>query len=323
MEVLPSQLEPFADRLADMFGPEERDRILATMTLRKRVGVFRNPLLQSAEQERDTAAELQPLPNLPDFFWAPAAARERLVSSGPVVAGGLYLLNPSSYLAPLLLAPTPEEEVLDLAAAPGGKTLVMAALMQNRGRIAAVESVRPRFHRMRANLARCGVTLVQTYLDDGRRIGGKVPQRFDRVLLDAPCSSEARIRLDQPTSYQHWSPRKVRETARKQRGLIRSGFAALKPGGSLLYCTCAFAPEENELVVQHLLDSESAARVLPLAQAVAARRHTTDPAAPGWCSGLLHWRGRALDGSISGAVRLLPDDLWDGFFCCLIRKEPQ
>ena len=108
--------------------------------------------------------------------------------------GAIYIQNPSSYFAVKTLAPVLDEEVLDLAAAPGGKTLAMAARMQNTGRIAAVEPIRGRFHRMQANLRRCGVTNVQFYQRDGRGVGRAVPDRFDRVLLDAPCSSESRMR---------------------------------------------------------------------------------------------------------------------------------
>ena len=109
-----------------------------------------------------------------------------------------------------------DEEVLDLAAAPGGKTLAIAALMNNTGRIAAVEPIRGRFHRMQANLRRCGVSNVQFYQRDGRSVGRLVPERFDRVLLDAPCSSESRMRWLDQQSFEQWSLRKIRETQRKQ-----------------------------------------------------------------------------------------------------------
>ena len=101
--------------------------------------------------------------------------------------------------------------------------------------------------------------MLSSISTDGRSIGRKVPERFDRVLLDSPCSSESRIRLDDPSTYQHWSPRKTREMVRKQRGLIRSAYLALKPGGELVYCTCAFSVEENEQVVDYLLRREPAA----------------------------------------------------------------
>jgi 16S rRNA (cytosine1407-C5)-methyltransferase len=201
--------------------------------------------------------------------------------------------------------------VLDLAAAPGGKTLQLAAAMENQGRIAAVEPVKGRFHRLRANLDRCGVTIAALYLADGRAIGAKVPGRFDRVLLDAPCSSEARIRLDAPATYEHWKLRKIRECARKQQRLLLSAFDALKPDGQLLYSTCAFAPEENERVVAYLLERRPAADVLPLAL----------PTAVPAVEGLTSWHGKPIDGRLSAARRIVPDDVWDGFFLCLLTRR--
>jgi 16S rRNA (cytosine1407-C5)-methyltransferase len=251
-----------------------------------------------------------PFDGLPGCFLASAGDRDALMRSDATLAGSLYPQNPSSVLAARVLAPEPEEEVLDLAAAPGGKTLQMAALMANTGRIAAVEPVKARFHRMRANLARCGVANVQFYQADGRGVGRKVPGRFDRVLLDAPCSSESRIRLGDPSSYAHWKPRKVRECARKQRALILSAFTALRPGGRLLYCTCSFAPEENELVVAHLLREAPEADVVPIEL----------PAAPA-VAALGSWEGTALDERIGLARRIVPDEVWDGFFLCLLRRR--
>jgi 16S rRNA (cytosine1407-C5)-methyltransferase len=232
------------------------------------------------------------------------------MDSESVRKGDIYPINPSSVLAVLALAPQPDEEVLDLAAAPGGKTLLMAAAMENRGRIAAVEPVKSRFHRMRANLDRCGVRNVEFYLSDGRGVGRKVGERFDAVLLDAPCSSEARFRLDDPTSYAHWKPRKIREVGRKQKALLRSAFNALKPGGRMIYCTCAFAPEENEIPLDYLLRREAAARL-----------ESISVVCPQFIPGLTRWRAKDLHSDLRRAVRVLPDELWDGFFICKIVKR--
>lgn len=305
MTDMPTALEALEGRLVTIYGEAPARKIVLSMTQPKRETYWVNSLKPACP-----LAGHEPLDGLPGCFLAPVGDRDSLMRAGATQEGCLYPLNPSSVLAARVLAPEPEEEVLDLAAAPGGKTLQMAALMENTGRIAAVEPVKARFHRMRANLARCGVVNVQFYQADGRGVGRKVPGRFDRVLLDAPCSSESRIRLDDPSTYAHWKPRKVRECARKQRALILSAFHALRPGGRLLYCTCSFAPEENELVVAHLLREAPEADVLPIAL----------PAAPA-VAALESWEGAPLDERIGLARRILPDDVWDGFFLCLLRRR--
>ena len=123
----------------------------------------------------------------------------------------------------------PEESVLDLAA--GGKTLQMACMMNNQGALSAVEPVKNRFFKLKANLEQQGASFVKTYLTDGRTVGGKCPERFDRVLLDAPCSSESRFTQLNPDSWSHWSIKKVKEVARKQKKLLMSALYSLKPGG--------------------------------------------------------------------------------------------
>lgn len=303
MTELPRSLEALLARLQETYDEATAAQIFETFRAPKDTAFILNPLVAAPFDN-----PCEPVPGLEGCFLVPPAERASLLADPAVTAGHVYPINPSSVLAANALTVDESMEVLDLAAAPGGKTLLLAIAMNNRGRIAAVEAVKGRFHRMRANLERCGVRNVQAYLADGRSIGRKVPERFDRVLLDAPCSSEARIRLDDPGSYAHWKPRKVKEAARKQRGLIRSAFAALKPRGELLYCTCSFAPEECELIVDYLLNAEPAARLLPL-------NHT-----PGR-SGLRSWAGRDLKDSLDGCRRILPDGTYDGFFLARIGKD--
>jgi 16S rRNA (cytosine1407-C5)-methyltransferase len=214
-------------------------------------------------------------------------------------------------LAAVVLDPQPGEEVLDLAAAPGGKTLHMAARMHNQGRIGAVEAIRERFFKLRKLLDVYGATMVQTYLADGRTIGRKTPERFDRVLLDAPCSCEARFDPREPDSWRYWSPRKIKESARKQKGLLRSAADCLKPGGSLLYCTCTFAPEENELIVASLLEEQGdALEVVPI----------TCPL-PNVQPGLVEWEGRSLRADLARSLRILPNAWMDAAYLCKLVKH--
>jgi 16S rRNA (cytosine1407-C5)-methyltransferase len=236
--------------------------------------------------------------------------RRQLTDSAAFSEGRIYIQGLSSMLAPLVLDPRPGETVLDLAAAPGGKTLQMAAMMENRGRISAVESVRGRFFRLKANLERHGATLVRGYLMDGRAVGAKVPERFDRVLLDAPCSSEARFTTRDKASWAHWSLKKVKESARKQKRLLDSAIRSLKPGGTLLYCTCSFAPEENEMILDgQLRRYQGQLSIEPLELPLDNIQH-----------GLVEWRGKTLNEDLVGAVRILPTSEMDGFFLCRLRK---
>ena len=283
----------FTARLTLEYGDEDAQTVLSSMRARKQASYWVNPL---RDGELPTLGD--PVAGLDDVY-STADARDALVRHPAATTGRIYLVNPSSVLAVVALDPQPEETVLDLAAAPGGKTLIAAARMRNTGTITAVDPIKSRYYRMRANLARCGVTNVRCKLDDGRKMGRRMPATFDRVLLDAPCSSEARFRADEPATFAHWSPRKVRETTRKQRGLIRAAFGCLKPGGTLVYCTCSFGRKENEGIVEYLTKREPMARIAPLAWpdlAVAAA------------------------GNIDGTVRIRPDATFDGFYIARLTK---
>lgn len=304
----------FLDRLEEIHG-ERLHQVVVSFDTAKRPCLWLNPILADPAVTlialRELHIELEPLEWMTGVYLARGRDREILVHSALFERGEIYLQNPSSLLAPRLLAPRPGEEILDLAAAPGGKTIQLAVMMEGRGRLAAVESVKTRFFRMQANLRRAGVSNVVCYLMDGRSVGRKTPGRFHRVLLDAPCSSEGRFRAGEPRSFRHWSMHKVRDSARKQRRLILSGLEALQSGGRLLYCTCSFSPEENELVIQHALDrlgEEVDVSVLDLPMTNSLR-------------GLTQWQGKVLDPRLENAVRVLPDEAYDGFFLCLLEKR--
>lgn len=314
----------FTERLTQIFGEPTAERVIASMSAPKAIALWENPLAQvrgTAVSVAQLCADLQLAPAtpvssaLPGCWQVPPEQRDAIMRHEAVSEGDIYPINPSSLFAARALDVQPGDEVLDLAAAPGGKSLVLAAALSANGsasgRLALVEPVKPRFFRLRANMERCGVLQADYYQRDGRGVGVAVGERFDRVLLDAPCSSESRFHTSEPSSFTHWSLRKVRECSRKQKSLLRSAYRALKPGGTLVYCTCSFAPEENEKIVASLLKREESAQLMPVAVPADMAERVQ--------SGLTQWEKRSFE--CAAALRVLPDTLWDGFFMAKIEKR--
>lgn len=310
---LPFPLD-FLRRFRELIPPQDVEEYLATFRAERRVAFRANTLKVHYDELEDELQRLgilfERVTWLPEAYLAAPEKRESLVNCPAFLEGRIYVQDLSSMLAVHVLDPQPGEEILDLAAAPGGKTCHIAARMNNQGRIAAVEVIPQRLYKLVANLQRAGVTIAKTYLTDGRTVGKKTPDRFDRVLLDAPCSSEARFDAYDPASWSHWSLRKIAECTRKQKGLLHSALQAVRPGGVVLYCTCSFAPEENEGVVDHVVRRwERTVEVEPL-----------EISLPNARPGLTTWQGRQFDPSTQLACRILPTDEMHGFFLCRLRK---
>lgn len=174
-----------------------------------------------------------------------------LAELGSFRDGWFYVQDPSTLLAPRLLDPQPGETVLDLCAAPGGKTTFVAQLMENRGRVVAQDSELARLSLVRENCERLGVTCVTA----SRATEVVIPElnaTFDRVLVDAPCSNTGvmRRRVDVRWRARPEELARLRET---QSRLLERAFDLLKPGGRLVYSTCSIEPEENGETVRALL----------------------------------------------------------------------
>ncbi len=298
-----------------------------------------NGVLQSFSQPRQPACRVNPLvaqdPGLAarleemgaervdpgglgrDVAWTlPAASRASLLRDTAVSSGALVPQNVSSMLPVAILDPRPGERVLDLAAAPGLKTLQIAAMMSAQapdgfqGELAAVEIVRKRFFRMRAFLKNHGAHFVRTFLKDGTRVARHRPDYFDRVLLDAPCTTEGRFVAGNDATIRYWSVRKINEMVHRQRRLAESAVRCLKPGGVLVYSTCTTAPEENEGLVSWLLDQFVGELEIEDVNISGSWRQ---PVVAGWS-------GQQYPVEVQRAVRVWPDATREAFFVCRMRK---
>jgi NOL1/NOP2/sun family putative RNA methylase len=176
--------------------------------------------------------------------------------------GHYYIQDLSSCMAVDALDVAEGQTVLDVAAAPGGKTTFIAQKMKNTGAIIALEPNGRRARSMSFNIARCGVYNTCIFSMDGLQ-AGNFEMKFDRVLLDAPCSCEGVIAKDVARKTSH-TPQDVDYCSRMQDRLIEAAARLVKPAGILVYSTCSFAPEENEIVVDGLLKKFSNITVEPL-----------------------------------------------------------
>ncbi|MDR0454085.1 MAG: hypothetical protein LBH05_04655 [Deferribacteraceae bacterium] len=179
--------------------------------------------------------------------------------------GGIYILNPSSVLpAAILNSLMPDNPViLDMSAAPGGKTVILSDLTERNGLIAANEPSASRLKALHFNLEKYGAWNVKTMQYDGRILPKYYADTFDGVLLDAPCSHENQMLLNKKIN-SRWSLKYVNEMSALQKSLILAAFDCLRQDGSLVYSTCTFSPEENEGVILHLLDNRDNAELINL-----------------------------------------------------------
>lgn len=250
------------------------------------------------------------VPWLDNGFILKGEQRE-LTASDIYNEGYLYIQSLSSMIPALVLEPQKDEKILDLTAAPGSKTTQMAAMMENTGEILANDASRVRLYKLAANLKIQGITNTKIAHRNGQKLWQEYPEKFDKALVDVPCSLEGRFLASYPKSYIDWTPKKVRILASLQKFLLRSAISATKPGGVIVYSTCTLEPEENEEVIDWLLKKEGTAiEILDINIDI-----------PGKVSGFSKFAKKSFDPSIEKTVRVLPSETMEGFFIAKIKKN--
>lgn len=213
--------------------------------------------------------QLTPVPWCSEGFWISREDESLPLGSVAEHLSGLFYIQEASSMLPVtaLFDAQPEvTAVMDMAAAPGSKTTQIAARMNNQGLILANEFSASRVKVLHANISRCGVSNSALTHFDARVFGPALPEQFDAILLDAPCSGEGVMRKD-ADALKNWSLASTEEIAATQRDLLDSAFHALKPGGTLVYSTCTLNQIENQQVIAWLLQRyPDAVEVMPLDQ---------------------------------------------------------
>lgn len=189
--------------------------------------------------------------------------KERL-SLHPYYYGGVYYLQEPCAMAPASFLPVkPGDKVLDLCAAPGGKTTALAGKLEGKGLLVANDISISRCKALLKNLELAGAGNVMVTCENPARLLKTFAGYFDCILVDAPCSGEGMFRRE-PSMAEGWSREKVEEYSRIQKELVRQAAKMLRPGGYLLYSTCTYSPEENEQVAEILLPDGFVLRELPV-----------------------------------------------------------
>lgn len=238
--------------------------------------------------------------------------------------GKIYLQSIASMLPVLVLAPESGETILDVCAAPGSKTTQLAMMMKNQGNIFAIEQNQIRYDKLMHNCKLQWATIVEWIKMDARHwlaetsgnivvVDDFADVEFDRILLDAPCSAEGRISLDNEKTYGFWSLDNIQKKSELQWELLEVAFSRLKKGGTLVYSTCTLAPEENEWVISEFLLSHDDVVLDPINIGLTEKAW--------WKNGLSSFgKNTNYPDTLSQAVRILPSDETEWFFMVKLRK---
>jgi 16S rRNA (cytosine967-C5)-methyltransferase len=248
----------YVKRIASLVGEGEAESLLKSFLVRPKISVRVNVLkasvsevLRKLEAEGKRPEVSKVIPTVIKFDGPYNFDRSELFRSGKIV-----IQEEPAALASIVLNPRPGEVVVDLAAAPGGKTEHMGELMENRGMIHAFDIDPKRMKRLEELVRRAGISIVKTYLRDGREASRILGEEVaDRVLVDAPCTSDGTLAKNPDLRWRLFEE-EVPKFAQLQYELIKSALKLVKPGGYVLYTTCTLLPEENEEVVKKILKKE-------------------------------------------------------------------
>jgi NOL1/NOP2/sun family putative RNA methylase len=259
-----------------------------------------------------TVADVRAALDEADIGYAPVDWHDRVFvlpedspgANWPYFHGWIHGQEEVSAVPATVLDPRPGERVWDACAAPGSKATQLAALMDDRGEVVATDNNLGRISALRTNTERLGATSIAVTHGDARNhslkpFGGET---YDRALVDVPCSCEGTIRKN-PDAFDEWTLSHVRGIAGVQKDILARAVQATDAGGTVVYSTCTFAPEENEAVLDHVLseeDCELRAFDLPLDHR----------------PGVTEWEGETYDPSVELAKRIYPHhNDTGGFFC--------
>lgn len=309
----------YISRLSKILGVRSAEaESLASIRLQGSIRINAlSPLSADEIKQRldDFGAELEPIEWCPGAFHL-LSDKHTLAESELFQDGHIYIQNASSLIPALVMSPQAGERILDVCAAPGGKTVHIQALAGGGAEIIANDAMEPRlkkleevlttFHVNNAKITNFQGQFIDRHMDE---MGG---EQFDRILLDAQCSGEGMLDVSHPGALRFWSVERVIKMGYLQQKMLTAAWKVLKPGGVLVYSTCTFGPEENEAPIARLLKHNADAKV-----------EAIDLAIEGRMPGLKSWADQRFPEDLANAIRVRPSAFLEGFFVCRLRKGGQ
>jgi 16S rRNA (cytosine1407-C5)-methyltransferase len=277
-----------------------------------RINTLRGSRTNTLDRLKKSGWSGAPYDWMPDGYSIESSLTE--IRDSPLISEGMiYIQNAASWLPVIALEPRANEDILDVCAAPGGKTSHIAAVTNNRARIWANDNSRPRLAKLRANMDRLGAKAERYTLYDAAMLARKLAgQQFDKILLDAPCSGEGLMNLDNDADFASWSIAHIKRLEKLQKRILLQSWQLLKPGGTLVYSTCTMAPEENEAVIDYLLRKREDAQTQPF-----------EVKMPNRVPAVSAWNGKSFNPETNKVMRLVPSDYIEAFFVAKLKKVAQ
>lgn len=256
--------EKFKERMKLLLGGEYEE-FLKALEQERYQALRVNPMKMDREEFlRKAPFSLAPVPWEENGFYYKKEETPQQPGKHPWHEAGVYYIQePSAMSAVPFLEARPEERILDLCAAPGGKSTQIAAAMRGEGLLICNEIHPARAAILSENIERMGVRNALVLNETPDRLADRFPGFFDRILVDAPCSGEGMFRKNEAAG-EEWSPENVQMCAERQREILEYAYQMLRPGGRLCYSTCTFAPAENEGSIGWLLKKHPDMHVLPV-----------------------------------------------------------
>ena len=283
------------DLLIEQYGEEISAKIENRYKVQRPVTLRANNLKTSLEKVKEKLDEAQI--EYETISWYEKAliiknVREEEIRKLEIYENGeIYLQSLSSMLPPIILEPKAGENILDMTAAPGGKTTEIAALTENKAYITACEKNKIRAERLKFNLQNQGVKSANIMVEDARKLSDYFS--FDKILLDAPCSGRGKENIFD----KNFSKELVERSVKFQEELLSKALKILKPGGEMVYSTCSILKQENEKVLERVL-SKGNAQIEPIiVQDI-----------------------EVLPSKIAGTITVCPTENYEGFFVAKIKK---